>query len=112
MTHNSSRGKHGVVREVVNHVELELVALQRRLQQTAVTDYKSEAHTVLAVIRGPGNPPLTTTAARSYPSGEMSALLMVRSAVGPTAAAARRVLERPRATNVTNEANLLMMRIA
>ncbi len=42
--------------------------------------------TLFPVMRGPGETPLTTTAARVKPSGAMSASDMIRSAVGPMAA--------------------------
>lgn len=45
--------------------------------------------TLFPVIRGPGKTPFATTAAREKPSGETSALEMVRSVTGPIAAETR-----------------------
>ena len=65
---------------------------------------------MLPVMRGPGNTPLTRTAAREKPSGETSAFEIVMSATGPIAPATRRVYESERAMSPAKDWNLLILR--
>ncbi len=89
-TYNCSRSQHGVIAQVVNDVDLEVCALvcTRSVNYDAVRERAEQ--TLLPVITGPGNTPFITTAARVNPSGETSALEIVKSAVGPMAAVTRR----------------------
>lgn len=58
-------------------------------------------------MSGPGNCPLARTAALSIPSGETSALTMVKSVTGPIAASES--AERLRATNADKARKLNML---
>ena len=104
VTYDGSRGEHGGIIEIVDDIELEIVSLIPTLVLIAVVPCMfSYTHTMLPEIKGPGNWPFTTTAARVKPSGEMSASEMVRSAVGPTAPATKRAQRRPRAAKVDRD---------
>ena len=89
-TYDSSCRQHRVVGQVVNNIELEVITLKAQLIsiegcQAAL----QKANTMFPVIRGEGKTPFTSTAAREKPSGEMSPLVTVRSAVGPIPPATR-----------------------
>ena len=90
VTYDGSCGEHGGVIEIVDDIELEVIALKAQLVsiqgcQAAI----QKANTMFPVIRGEGKTPFTSTAAREKPSGEMSPLVTVRSAVGPIPPATR-----------------------
>ena len=81
-----------MVCQVVDHIELEAIALLRvpREQNGFHVEETCEGRlTLFPVMSGPGKTPFMTTASRVNPSGEMAALEMVRSVTGPMAAYAR-----------------------
>ena len=90
-THDRRCLEHRVVRELVDDIDLEAVILRKEI----VSDERSDGlavralgspHTLFPTMRGPGVPPLATTAARANPSGETVLSVMTRFATGPMAA--------------------------
>ena len=62
-TYDRRSGKHRGVVEVVDDIEMEVIALGLPLV-SAMTRLWSIKHTLLPVMSGPGNCPFITTAAR------------------------------------------------
>lgn len=85
-TYNAGSLKHGVIIELIDHIDLELISLNDDPTRQTRSEWSNQRPTLLPVIKEPTTPsPPAEMAVRAKPSGEASMLTMLRSVTGPMA---------------------------